>query len=98
MRRLGPAVTVLALPVAMIKASFRALLVAAVRLPALMNARLLTAGQAAIALSTITAGAQKENGAALAAQANPQPENKLTIVGHARRRAQLDNSSRFVSP
>lgn len=89
---------VLALAVAMIEASFRALLVAAVGLAALMNACLLAAGQAAIALPAITARAQTENGVAFAAQANPQPENNLTIVGHARRRAQLDNSSQFVSP
>lgn len=76
----------------MIEAPFRALLVAAVGLAALVKACLLAAGKAAIALSAITTGAQIENGAACAAQANPQPENNLAIARHARRRAQLDNS------
>jgi hypothetical protein len=72
------------LTVAMIEASFRALLVTAVGLATLVKACLLAAGKAAIALSAITAGAQKENGAAFAAQANPQPENNLALARHAR--------------
>jgi hypothetical protein len=92
------ALTILTLTVAMIEAPFWTLLVAAVGLAALVKACSLAADEAAIALAAVTVRTQKENGAAFAAQANPQPENNLAIARHARRRAQLDNSNRSVSP
>jgi hypothetical protein len=58
--RLAPALAVLSLPVAMIEPSLGTLLMAAIGATPLMEAGMMTAGEAAIALSAITVGTEEE--------------------------------------
>ena len=67
------ALAVLSLAVPVIEPPFRTLLVAAVGAAPLTKSGLLAAGDAAIALSAITAGAEEERGAAVGVQAKPLP-------------------------
>jgi hypothetical protein len=74
-----PAAPILALPVAMVEPAFRAALVAAVGAAPLLESRFGTAGDAAIALSTITVLTDPEQRVASAATANPLTENYLAM-------------------
>ena len=94
---LRPALPVLPLTVAMIPPSFRTVLVTAVGTAALMESGLITAGEAAIALSAVTVRAEIEHRSAFAAQANPLPENQFAMSRHASSQAGLDNGNGFVS-
>jgi hypothetical protein len=82
--RLGLALAVLPLTVAMIEPSFRTLLVPAVGGPSLMLAGLRAAGEAAITLSAITVRAEEKYGVTFAAQTNPEPKNRFALHRHAR--------------
>ncbi len=94
---MGLALAVLPLTVPMIEPSFRTLLVPAVGGPSLTLAGLRAAGEAAIALSAVTVRAEEKYGVTLAAQTNPQPENRFALHRHARRQAGLDNGSDSVA-
>jgi hypothetical protein len=72
-RALGPASAVLPLPVAMIEPTFRTPLVSPIGAAPLPAPGLIAAGAAAVALSMITAGAEKKQSAAFATRANPWP-------------------------
>ena len=74
-RPLGSAPTVLLLTVTMIEASFGALLVTAIGTTPLMEPGLLPADLAAITLTSITAGAEKENRTTVARETNALPQN-----------------------
>ena len=74
-RPLGSAPTVLLLTVTMIEASFGALLVPAIGTTPLMEPGLSPADLAAITLTSITAGAEKENRTTVAREANALPQN-----------------------
>ena len=92
-----PASAVLPLPVAMIELSFRAVLVSPVGAAPLPESGLLAAGEAAIALTAITVGAQKKERAAFTAQAKPWPQNHFAMNRHACSQAALDNGLGFVA-
>jgi hypothetical protein len=81
----------------MIEPTFRTLLVPAIRAAPLTAPGLVTAGEAAIALSAIAVRAKKEHRATFAAQANSLPENDLSLTRHAPSQAGLDNDNRCVS-
>ncbi len=74
----------------MIFPCFRTVPVPAIGAAMLTQPRLLTAGEAAIALSAVTSGTDKEHRMAFAAQANPLPENHFALLRHARSQAGLD--------
>ena len=86
------------LPVAMIESSFRTLLVAAIGLAVLLQPGVVAASEAAIALSPITTGTEKEQGAATARRTNPQKQNYFAVARHVYWRAQLDKSIHSVAP
>jgi hypothetical protein len=77
--RLRLAAPILALPVAMVEPAFRATLVAAVGAAPLPESCFGTAGDAAIALSTITVLTDPEHRVASAATANPLTENYFAM-------------------
>jgi len=85
------AAPVLALAVAMIQASFGAALVAAVGAAALLEAGLGAAGQAAVAVSTITVLTDPEH--RLAAETDSLTENHFAMPGHCQPPARLDNGA-----
>lgn len=95
--RLRPETPVLPLTVAMIFPCFRTVPVPAIGAAMLTQPGLLTAGKAAIALSAVTAGTDKEHRLAFAAPANPLPENHFALLRHARSQAGLDNGRGFVA-
>jgi len=95
--RLRPETAVLLLPVAMIFPCFRAIPVPAIGNTMLTQAGSLTADEAAIALSAITLGTDKEHRLTFAVQANPLPENHFALLRHARSQAGLDNGRGFVA-
>jgi hypothetical protein len=68
---LTAALAIGALPVAVIESPLRTLLVPAIGAPPLLYSGSLAADQAAIPLPAITMRAEKEHGAAFAADANP---------------------------
>ena len=70
---------ILALTVAMVKPTFQAALVAAVGTAPLLASRFATAGEAAIALSSITVLTDPEHRVASATTANPLTENDLAM-------------------
>lgn len=86
------------LTVAMIPSCFRAVAVAAVGAAMLTQPGLLAASRAAIALSSITAGAEEEHRLALAAETDLSPKNDFTLRRHTPWQAGLDNGQSFVSP
>lgn len=95
---LTAAAPVLSLPVTMIEPPFRALLVPPVGTPPLLEAGLLAAPGAAIAVSPITVRTDKENRVAFATQAKSLPENRFAMNRrHASSQAGLDNGSGFVA-
>ena len=89
--------TVLPLPVAMIEPTFRTLLMSPIGAAPLLASGLIAARAAAVALSTITAGAEKKQGAAFATQAKPLPQNHFAKSRHACSQAALDNGLGFVA-
>lgn len=95
--RLRLAPTVLPLPVAMIQLSFQTLLVSVIGTAPLAEPGLSAAGQAAIALSAITMGTEKENGATFTALANPLPQNSFALSRHTCSQAGLDNGNGSVA-
>jgi hypothetical protein len=89
---------VLALPVAMIEPSFRALLVPPVGTSPLMPAGELAALSAAITMSAIAVRTDKERRVTLCSEANPLPQNCFLVnLRHASSQAELDNGRRFVA-
>jgi len=86
-----------ALPVAMIQTSFFASLMAAVGAAPLIQARLVTALRAAIAMAAVAMGADVEDCVTLQPAARPLPE-VCVLMGHRRhRRRRVDNGSLAMS-
>ena len=81
--RLAAAFAVVPLTVAVIEASFRALLMAAIRRALLAEARLLPAWVAAISLSAVAFGTEEEHGAAFGSKAKPLSQNHFAMRRHA---------------
>ena len=95
---LPAAAPVIALPVAMIEPSLGALLVTAVGAPSLVDAGMLTAWGAAVALSAIAARTDEEHCVTLATEANSLPEYRVAMnCRHASSQAGLDNGTGFVA-
>jgi hypothetical protein len=82
----------------MVQSPFRTSLVSAIGRTPLSPACLIPTGDAAIALSPIAMGTEKERCKAIPEQANPLPENCFPMRRHASPQAALDNGSRFVAP
>src|SRR5258708_1109192 len=76
---LPAAAPVIALPVAMIEPSFGALLVAAVGAPSLADSGMLTAWDAAVALSAVAVRSDEEHCMTLATKANSLPEYRFAM-------------------
>ena len=84
--------------VLMIEPPFRALLVAAVGAPSLVDAGLLTALGTAVALSPIAVRADEEHCVTLLTEANSLLEYRFAVnCRHASSQAGLDNGSGFVA-
>ena len=81
----------------MIFARFGTIPVAAISATMLPQPGLITADQAAIALSAFTAGTDKEHRLALAELANPLPKNHIAMRRHTPSLAGLDNGNGFVA-
>ena len=84
------------LAIAMIEPSFGALLVPAVGTASLVEPRRTPTGETTVALTAITAAAQKELGAAFAVPANASSQ-AIVRRRHAHWQAALDNGSSFVA-
>ena len=95
--RLPAAFAVVALTVAMVEASFRALLMAAIGGASLTPTRLLPTRIAAIALSAVAFGTEKEQGAAFGDKAKPLSQNHFAVRRHADCEAVLDNGAGSVA-
>ena len=89
-----PAAPIRALPVAMIQPALGAALVSAVGAASLLEPRLVAAGEAAIALSSVAVLTDPEHRVASTAAANPLPKNDFVAKSHARPQAGLDNGGR----
>lgn len=94
---LAAAFAVVPLTVAMIEASFRALLMAAIGGAPLTQTRLPTAWAAAIALSAVAFGTEEEQRPAFGDEAKPLPKNHFAMRRHADCVAALDNVPGFVA-
>ena len=70
------------LPVAMIEPAFRAALMPPVGATALPDPCVVTAGQAAVALSAVAMEAEPEHGATHFCVANPLPKNNFAVILH----------------
>ena len=81
----------------MIEPTFRTLLMSPVGAALLLAPGLIAARAAAVALSTITVGAEKKQRAAFATQAKPWPQNHFANNRHAHSQAALDNGLGFVA-
>ena len=82
----------------MIKPAFRALLVPGVGLPPLLNASLLAALDAAIAMPAVAVRAEEKHHETLFAHADALSENRFVMSRcHAPSQAGLDNGSDFVT-
>ena len=81
----------------MVVPSFLALLVSAIGATPLMEPGLLAAGEAAIALSAITARAEEKDREAFLARASPSPENHFAQNRHASSQAGLDKGTGSVA-
>lgn len=77
----------------MIEPSFETLLVAAIGRAMLVEAGLLPAGKAAIALAAVTMRAQEEHGPAFAGMAKPLPQNHFLMGRHLSSQAALDSDN-----
>jgi hypothetical protein len=80
--RLRSSFTIPLLTVAMILSSFRAALITAVGAAVLVKPGSPSAGEAAITLTAVTAGTDKELRMALPGLANPTPEDHLAMSRH----------------
>lgn len=85
------------LPVAMIEPAFGATLMPEVGLKTLPAPGVVTASQAAIALSAVAVAAEPEHGVTLLPEANSLPKNNFAVILHLPSRAGLDNGNGFVS-
>ena len=82
----------------MIELAFRALLMAGVGHSPLLNARLLAAPNAAIAMAAVAVRAEEKHHETFFAQADTLPENRFVVSPcHAPSQAGLDNGSDFVT-
>lgn len=81
----------------MIEPTFKTLLVATIGRAMLTEARLPAAGEAAIALSAVTVGAQEEHRPAFDGMTKPLPQNCFPVPRHASSQAALDNGTGFVA-
>jgi hypothetical protein len=81
----------------MVVPSFFTLLIPAVGATPLMEPGLSAAGEAAIALSAIAAGAEEKDREAFTARASPSPENHFAQNRHASSQAGLDNGTGSVA-
>jgi hypothetical protein len=95
--RQAAAFAVVPLTVAMIEASFRALLMAAIGGASLAQTRLLAAWVTAITLPAVAFGAKEEQGATLGNKAKPLSKNHFAVRRHADCVAVLDNGPGFVA-
>lgn len=91
MSLLGAASPVLSLAIAVIEPSFETLLVATIGATPLTEPSLTAATQAAIALPTITADAEKKQRTTFAEQTKTLPQNHFAMRRHACSQAALDN-------
>lgn len=82
---------------AMILSRFRAIPVPAIGAAMLIDAGLLAAGRAAIALPAIATGTDKELAVAFTAAANATTESDFAMSRHASPQAGLDNGNGFVA-
>ena len=90
----GPAAPVLALSIPVIQLAFRTPLVTAVCATPLLEPCLVTTSGTAVALPTIAVLTDPEQCLAIAATANPLPENDFTMNLHTSPQTGLDNGSR----
>ena len=81
----------------MIVPPFLALLVPAIGATSLMESGLLAAGETAIAMAAITAGAEEKDREAFAARASPSPESHFAQNRHASSQAGLDKVAGSVA-
>ena len=81
----------------MVEPPFGTLLVPTIGAASLTEACLLPADETAVALPAITAGTQKKQSAAFAAQTNPWSQNYFARSRHAYSQAALDNGYGPVS-
>jgi hypothetical protein len=89
---------VIPLAVAVIESAFRALLMASVGAPPLLPAGVCAAPAAAIAMSAIAVGADKEHCVALLTETDSLKENRFAVnLRHASPQAGLDNGTRSVA-
>lgn len=93
---LRPAPAILPLTIAMIQPSFLTLLVAAIGAATLMPTGVLATGHAAIALTAIATGTDKENGPASGVKTKPLPQNYFVERRHLSSQRVLDNGSAFM--
>jgi hypothetical protein len=94
---LAAAFAVVSLPVAVVEAAFRALLMPAIGGTSLPTACLLPAQVAAIALAVVAIGAEEEQRAAIRQQTKPLSQNRFARRRHAGCKAVLDNGLGFVA-
>ena len=94
---LGTASTISLLTFAMIFPRFRTVTVLPISTAMLMQSGLLAAVHAAIALSAVAMGTDKEHRVTFAAQANPLSENYIAMRRHPLSHAELDNGNGFVA-
>ena len=85
---------ILALAIAMVLTSFRALLVAAVGQAVLLSACLLPTKRAAVVLSSVTVATDPENLATAAGTTNSLTKDNFAVGRHPRPKVGLDNGHR----
>src|SRR6516165_12557514 len=85
---------ILALAIAMVLTSFRALLVAAVGQAVLLSACLLPTKRAAVVLSSVTVATDPENLATAAGTTNSLTKDNFAVGRHPRPKVGLDNGDR----
>jgi hypothetical protein len=88
---LALALAILPLPVTVIESPLRTLLVTAVGAASLTESRLLSTSEAAVALTAIASGAQKEERAAFVESTKSLPQYHFAVGRHAYSQAVLDN-------
>lgn len=94
---MGLAVPVGPLTVTMIEPPFGASLMPQIGAAPLPEPGIVTAGQAAIALSAVAVEAEPEHCATRLCVANSLPQNYFAVILHLPSRAGLDNGNGFVS-
>jgi hypothetical protein len=81
----------------MICPRFLTVLIPTVGTAVLMESGPVAAGEAAIALTSVTVRTEIEHRSAFAAKANPLQENQFAMSRHASSQTGLDNGNGFVS-